>query len=566
MYLQHYKLKEAPFNLTPDPDFLFKSKTYAKATADLFEGIKKGKGFILVVGEVGAGKTTLCRALFKELLKDKKIEVAVIFNSFLSPFELLKHINEDFLLPAKGETREELSRELTDFLLRCKSSDKKVVVVIDESQNLSFEALEQIRMLSNLETNKEKLIQIVMAGQPEFQNILKTTELRQLNQRITIRCHIKALKKEEIGLYIYHRLKIAGNKSNSLTFTAEAIEEISLFSAGIPRIINVACENALLLAAAKKTFQIDKEIARKAISKTKGIEILKPHKTTKGFYFFSILILTSILLLSAAKIFFKISEPDEQRVPRPPADVFSMIVKYGNLSNQGALGETAQYELASLDEQEYKISQIVFASLKILKMWQYKRALLEELWQLYQNRKDIDFYTISKNTGFKIVQLKTSPEMIRKLNMPLILKLFEEGQAVNYGVVTGFNEQGVIIKKLGEELKQYSLQNLKKIWFGDTIIFCRNIVFTEEILFKGKAANKKEMLFLQKMLLKAGFLTQKYVELNGIFDSLTEKGVKHFQKEYGLFPDGMLTKEAKILLYRIAQGEKIPEIYLPKPE
>ncbi|MFC2140152.1 AAA family ATPase [Candidatus Auribacterota bacterium] len=569
MYLRYFNLREAPFNLTPDPDFLFRSQTYSKAVNDLRDGIQRQKGFILVVGEVGAGKTTLCRSLFKELLNDKNIEIAVIFNSFLSPFELLKHINEDFLLSAKGETTEELIRELTEFLLHCKAEAKRVVVVIDESQNLSFEALEQIRMLSNLETTKEKLIQIVLVGQPEFYELLDDAKLRQLNQRITIRCNIKPLDKSEIKNYIEYRLKIASNEDNTIHFSKRAIDKIASFSKGIPRLINGVCENALLVAAKKETSFIDKGIVKKSLAKMKGLRVRKSRNvsTTGKFYFFSIFVSLAIFFYSIFHLITWYKNFTKEKDKKEKTDIFSMIVEYDEIvKKRDASVAKKSYQPPQLSAQDDQMSQIVFSSLEILKLWKYKRSLLEELWFLYQNRSEINFDTVGKNSGFYVSLLKIKPAMIRKLNMPLILKLFEEGNTINYGVVVGCNETNVFIRRLGEKTQILSYPELNKIWFGEAIVFSRSFGFSEKILFKGSVVSKREISYLQKLLLKTGFLTQNYTELKRKYDKPIETAVKKFQKKYSFPGDGMLTFEMKMLLYRVANDQDIPKIYHSEKE
>jgi len=205
MYKQYYGLQQEPFRLTPDPEFFFLGDKHNKSLANLLYGIENKKGFIALTGEVGAGKTTLCRLLLKQLKED--ISVAVILNSLVDELTFLKQINKDFGLNSNYDTHDKLVGDLYDFLISEKQKNRNVVVIVDECQNLKFEVLEQIRMLSNLETEKDKLLQIILIGQPEFIDMLNSHQLRQLNQRITVRAHISALSFDEMKSYIYHRLK-----------------------------------------------------------------------------------------------------------------------------------------------------------------------------------------------------------------------------------------------------------------------------------------------------------------------------------------------------------------------
>jgi len=268
MYIDFYRLTESPFNLTPDTNFLFPSRVHREVLTHLLYGVNSRKGFIMVTGEIGSGKTTLCRALLMKL--GPSTEVALVLNSFLSELELLRTINEELGIRSTGSTKKELIDELNDFLLHQRMKGKNVALVIDEAQNLSFPVLEQIRMLSNLETEKEKLLQIVLVGQPELRRLLGSPRLRQLNQRITVRHHVTPLTRKETVQYIYHRLKVAGSSGN-IVFSNSALNEIYRFSGGIPRMINVVCDQALLGGYVANSMKIDHKIVGAAETEIEGI-------------------------------------------------------------------------------------------------------------------------------------------------------------------------------------------------------------------------------------------------------------------------------------------------------
>lgn len=264
MYLEFYNLRERPFSLTPDSHFLFLSEKHKETLAHIRYGIQEKKGFILVTGEIGAGKTTICRSLLKEL--NNQYRIALVLNSMQSPTGLLKSIIADLGITTKTRARHELIEHLNKFLLE----EKNVVLVIDEAQNLNTPALEQIRLLGNLETEKEKLIQIVLVGQPELRDILEKEELEQLNQRIAVRYHIQPLTREETKQYIYHRLKIAG-EPGKLVFQDSALDEIYNFSGGIPRIINILSDYCLMSGYICESYVINKNIVEQAIQETQGV-------------------------------------------------------------------------------------------------------------------------------------------------------------------------------------------------------------------------------------------------------------------------------------------------------
>ena len=267
MYLEHYKLREKPFNVTSDPCFLYLSKRHKEAFSHLIYGIKERKGFLEITGEVGTGKTTLCRALLNQL--DPQTKAAFIFNSDLSELQILQAITEDLNIKIKKKTKIEIFNQLNNFLIEEFRIGNNVILILDEAQNLKPKVLEQLRMLSNLETEKEKLFQIILVGQPELRDKLNCPGLRQLRQRIGVRYHMFPLDKNEIADYISHRLRIAGS-DGSVKFTENAIEKIYEYSNGVPRLINIASDKALLLGFVLEASEINEKIIEKSIDEIEG--------------------------------------------------------------------------------------------------------------------------------------------------------------------------------------------------------------------------------------------------------------------------------------------------------
>jgi general secretion pathway protein A len=247
MYTRFYGLNEKPFSLTPDPRFLFLSESHREALAHLLYGIEQGEGFIAITGEVGTGKTTLCRTLLQRL--GPGTEVALLFNPIMSGKELLRAVSIEFGLGTEGCSRADLNHRLNRFLLRTSRKGRRALLIVDESQNLNPATLEEIRLLSNLETSSSKLIQIVLFGQPELDEMLDSRELRQLRQRITVRWTLSPLSAAETRDYVRHRLKVAAGKECNL-FTDKALREVQRRACGIPRLINVLCDRAMLMGYA----------------------------------------------------------------------------------------------------------------------------------------------------------------------------------------------------------------------------------------------------------------------------------------------------------------------------
>ncbi len=262
MYEAFFNLKQKPFDLLPDPDFLFMSSSHKKALSYLDYGIKERVGFILLTGEVGSGKTTLIRDLIKKNLTN--VVLSKIFNTRVDSEQLIAMINDDFGLPVQDKDKITLLRDLNSFLIDQFLKGNHPVLIIDEAQNLDHDLLEEIRMLSNLETDHAKLLQIILVGQPELRKTLAASTLIQLRQRISINCHIKPLSRAEIELYILHRLEKAGDR-NAVSFSQETIDIIFTYSRGIPRLINIISDFILLAAFAEETRTIDAALVQDII-------------------------------------------------------------------------------------------------------------------------------------------------------------------------------------------------------------------------------------------------------------------------------------------------------------
>jgi len=267
VYLDFYGLKEPPFNITPNPRYLFYSAKHREALNHLLYGIRERKGFVQLTGEVGAGKTTLCRALLEQL--GNKFSTALILNPVLNPEQLIKAIAMEFGLTVAGLDQLETVAAINSFLLRQMEQGRESVLIIDEAQNLSDQLLEQVRLLSNLETDDQKLLQIVLMGQPELRDRLNHPGLRQLRQRITVRYHLAPLKQLELSQYVQHRLQISGAQGAPF-FTWPALWRIFSYSKGIPRLVNALCDKCLLAGFVQQTERISFGLVGRAVRELEG--------------------------------------------------------------------------------------------------------------------------------------------------------------------------------------------------------------------------------------------------------------------------------------------------------
>jgi general secretion pathway protein A len=267
VYLDYYNLTEPPFDITPNPRFLFYSAKHREAYNHLLYGLRERKGFVQLTGEVGAGKTTLCRALLEQL--DARYSTALILNPVMSPDELMKAVAIEFGLPVNGLDRLDTLAVINQFLLQQVEIGKEAVLIIDEAQDLTEELLEQVRLLSNLETDNRKLLQIVLLGQPELRDRLNSHRLRQLRQRITVRYHLAPLTRQEVKQYVQHRLHVSGGNGTPY-FTKAAMWRVYRYTQGIPRLVNALCDKALLGGFVAQSERINYGLVNRAVRELEG--------------------------------------------------------------------------------------------------------------------------------------------------------------------------------------------------------------------------------------------------------------------------------------------------------
>ena len=267
MYTKYYGLQEKPFEISPDPKFLYLSENHKEALAHLIYAVTEGSGFTVITGEVGTGKTTLAQTLLSRL--DGNVQTAYLFNPTLKTDDFIQYILKDLGVRLYGRTKGDYLHKLHQYLLNAYQANVKVILIIDEAQTLNPRLLEEVRLLTNLETSKKKLLQVILLGQPEFNRILDDPRFRQLNQRVSLRYHIQPLNKKETEEYIENRLRRAG-ASNPYFFSPRALKKIYRYSKGIPRLINTLCDHALLIGYANDQMEIGPSVIREAKRDLKG--------------------------------------------------------------------------------------------------------------------------------------------------------------------------------------------------------------------------------------------------------------------------------------------------------
>jgi general secretion pathway protein A len=297
MYKKFFRFTERPFEITPDPMFVYLSEQHQEALAHLRYAVREGKGFSVITGEAGTGKTTLVHMLLSKL--DSRVRTSFIFNPILDQADFLNYVCDDLGIESQGmKTRGQSLKALHNFLLDCFARDEKVFLIIDEAQSLSPELLQEVRLLTNLETSKKKLLHVILLGQPELNTTLDEARFRPLKQRITVRYHLSSLNRKETGAYIVHRLKRAGSRDIAI-FDKSALDRIYDYSRGIPRLINIICDNALLTAFSQEKNRIGKKIIRGVVRDLAGSE-----KDSKR-YIWSIILLAITLVVCGLAIVFQ---------------------------------------------------------------------------------------------------------------------------------------------------------------------------------------------------------------------------------------------------------------------
>ena len=537
MYTSYFGFKESPFNLTPDPRYLFLSPHHRDALDHLLYGINERKGFIAITGGIGTGKTTLCRALLGQLNKSTKS--ALIFNSFINEKELLEIINQEFgiHLDPGVQTKKEYIDRLNQFLLETFSGGGNAVLLIDEAQNLSLRVLEQIRMLSNLETEKEKLIQIVLVGQSELKELLASSSLRQLNERIMVRYELRPLAHMDIQGYVEHRLVVAGGRGN-LRFTTGAFKTIYRYSKGNPRRINAVCDRALLIAYAREKYIISQGMVGSAIKEIRG-DITADNETKWWFWkrVVSPIILLLILIIVAGFAGWNFRE-----------HIFNLF--------------SGHEKVAALPARD---TQPISIPLKIEKqeatIYLDEKMSIKGLFNLYNDKSNADgSYVNEQNVG--MISFEIEPKYFMRFKKPfrILLTHFSPSESSShverdtssnllsfprYLLIREVTPDGVIAVGADGKEREVS-RDFFKSYGEQNVTWIYPYEGKKVDLIKGMSS--ADVLSVQKSLKKLGYL----LELTGVYDDETFSCVMKFQNYFGLSPDGIVGPRTRAFLYQVS--------------
>jgi general secretion pathway protein A len=548
MYTHFFGFKERPFQLVPNPAYLFLSRSHEEAIAHLNYAISHGDGFVEITGEVGTGKTTLCRVFLEDL--DENTEVAYIFNPRLNAIELLRTINDEFGIPSDADNAKGLMDTLNTFLMEKKSQKRNAILLIDEAQNLSMEVLEQLRLLSNLETNTSKLLQIILVGQPELRNMLDAHELRQLRQRITLRWFLTPLSPKETMEYIRHRVNIASKKTED-KFTRSAYHLIYKYSGGIPRLINIACDRAFLTAYGFNRRKVTGSIARSSIKELRA----RGENTHRFFTKGRVLIGLTVLVCLVLTWFFRFKLPF---VYKPgTVDTKKMEDTASNresIKRPGPVTKTpGKFEdfLGNLTNRSSRFTAVKTA----ISLWETAPVINPYLTNI--DNDTVFFQFAATQNNFHFLALNNNLELIKKLNLPAVLGFLPPGAfSPRYLTLIKMTKKEFILKGgKKDEIISVEPGEMKSYWTGTAYILWRNFFNCKGDI---PINAPKESIFTLKMLLRdIGF---KEINLDYSYDDLTMDAVKKIQEKYGIEIDGIVGARTKIVIYNEKKDLKIPHI------
>jgi len=550
MYTGFFGLREAPFSITPDPRYLFLGEHHREALAHLLYGVGEGGGFVLLTGEVGTGKTTLCRTLLEQL--PPAVDVALILNPKLTGVELLATVCDEMRVPYPAGTTsvKVLVDGLYAHLLEAHARGRRTVLVIDEAQNLDAEVLEQIRLLTNLETAREKLLQIVLIGQPELGQLLDGPKLRQLAQRVTARYHLLPFSEAETRAYVRHRIQVAGRtdlmRDDGPIFSEAAIGEVHRLSAGIPRLINVLCDRALLGAYARDREQVDAATVRRA-----AVEVLGRRATTRSAGPAAWVAAGAVTAAAIAGVWLAATPASPGGAsawapPRPPG-----VTRAGE-GPRSAEATPRGPTLAELLADRAVASDRDTAFATLFARWGLEGAASPGGAGCERARRE----------GFECLARTGTWTRLRRFNLPAILELTTLDGDRRYAVLIALTDERATLA-LGARSVTLPLAAIEPYWDGAFVLLWRPPAIGMPVLQPGMRG--KDIAWLQRRLSE---LDRRAADRRGrdVYDDELRERVVAFQRSRALVPDGIVGEETLAQLSLGTGGAPIRLLAEPAPQ
>lgn len=535
MYTRFFGLNEKPFTITPDPRYLFMSERHGEGLAHLVYGVTESGGFIQLTGEVGTGKTTLVRTLLGQI--PAEVDIALILNPQLTSVEFLASICEELgvQLPEEKHSSKALVDALNRHLLQAHSRGRRTILLIDEAQNLSTDVLEQLRLLTNLETAKQKLLQIILIAQPELREKLAQSNLRQLTQRVTGRYHLEPLSREEASDYIDHRLRVAGALTE--IFDAGAKREVFRLSGGVPRVMNVICDRALLGAFSRETRTINTRLVRKAAAEVSGQNLTPVAvKWAAG--------LAAMALLALLVSFLK---PDDDS-----ADAGAVSVQLGN--SEPLAAAEADFD----DEVEPTVQ--TGPSLESLLADVDQSAGISSLLQVWNIAYDASAgpaCTQAELAGLSCYYQRGSWNGIRQLDRPVVLTLADSNATSYQTALVGLRDDAAELL-IGDERHWFPLAEVSEMWFGQFMLIWRPPNGVAEAIVPG--TQNDNVRWLRQSLAALDSNYQPQTEETDFFDADLEQQLMAFQRKHRLDPDGLAGQKTQIIINSLLDSDDTPRL------
>ncbi|HDN25885.1 MAG TPA: AAA family ATPase [Thioploca sp.] len=540
MYTAHFGLNAAPFSITPDPHYLYLSVRHREALAHLIYGVNDGPGFVLLTGEVGTGKTTLCRSLIEQL--PETVDVALLLNPRLTSMELLAALFDELRISYDPQfTLKEFIDTLASYLLTAHAVGRRTVLILDEAQNLSTEVLEQVRLLTNLETASQKLLQIILVGQPELNRLLKHNNLRQLAQRITARYHLLPLSLKDTQAYVNHRLAISGARSPLFTDTATRL--VYRHSGGIPRLINIICDRALLGGYVKNENRIDTPIVRRAVQEVSGDSI---SKRTQRAWLVGLLAIALFVggLMSwwtylPSLPFFNhstIDSDDSSLSPGdaelPPPSTSSIVVP--------------PTESSSPVEETPPPASLRLVNILPKTSTDAAFVTLFGLWNLdYASLAGDKACQRAAARGLACLLRTGTWEDIYNFNRPAVIELIMTNEPKQYHLVVTHLQGDIVTVEILGETYEFSTREINEYWLGQFLLLWQPPMLPVPMLKVG--ITNKAVVWLRKHLdIIEGRLPSE--RLSPYFDSALKQRVIAFQRLQQLDPDGIVGEQTMMAL------------------
>lgn len=518
MYKDYFGFKEAPFSIAPDPQFLYMSERHREALAHLIYGMKADSGFVLLTGEVGTGKTTVCRCLLGQLPENS--EIAFILNPKLSVIELLATICDELQIdyPAERATVKTLVDLINLFLLEAHSRGRKTVLIIDEAQNLSTDVLEQIRLLTNLETDKHKLLQVIMLGQPELNRMLELPELRQLAQRVTARYHLEPLGKADLAGYLRHRLAVAGVERP--LFPGRTISAIFRLTGGVPRLINLLCDRALLGAYVRGQSEVGPALLKEAAGEIFG----RQREPGRLFQWLFVALLSLILIAGIAFMaaYLRLDSTSTAEGPAPPPE-------------RRTIGPEPGREVAPL---------VWDGAEPVARSGPMAYRQLFQLWGVDDFDLDQEARSQAQALGLELMTRRASLGRLKQLNRPAVLKIVAPPGDTFYATLVRLDDFYATLT-IGNLTRRVPVARLTQQWFGDY-----GLIWRPPGGYRGALKPGDESPLVHWLEQQLAPLAGRDAEVSGpmVFDGRLLGEVRAFQQKMGITADGVVGPHTLILL------------------